>query len=158
MTKYDVGTLPTLMYPIAQIPLASQVAETLPSLQSKLPESTLPPKQPVQIPEEPRNHRHALYIIACQALYANIAIFLALSAYYYFASYPVYRVVAFVVIGILWSNLASSALRRKSKDAMATVKMQAIRVKGQVSHMNSSALVDSTNVFLQAVKKSLLEK
>lgn len=168
MTKHDVGTLPTLMYPITLMPLASQSAETLPalmiaetmqSLQSKLPASTLPPKLPVQLPmEKPRNHRHTLYIIACQVIYANIALSLAFLAYRYLAAYPVYRVVAFVVIGILWSNLASSAMRRKSVKGLATVKMQAIRVKGQVSHMSSPALIDSTNVFLQAVKKSILDK
>jgi len=98
-----------------------------------------------------------LYVGTRQFVYAAIAITLGILANYYLTNWTVYRVVAFVVLGILWSNVASSAARKKSVDMLETVSVRAIRLKGK-KRMDSPVLTQDTTTCLQAVKASLLEK
>ena len=123
-------------------------------------QSTSPPINPAKPMRKHRNYRHALYICACQLLYTSIAVALGSLAYWYFAAWPVYRVVAFVVIIIAWSNIASATARKKSVDMLATVKVQAIRLgdRKMSSHMDSPALTQDTTTYLRAIKASLLRE
>src|SRR5882762_11332299 len=96
LTKPDVGTLPTLRYPVANLH----------------PELPIPVKKSTK---RRTNYRHVLYVGTRQFVYAAIAITLGILANYYLTNWTVYRVVAFVVLGILWSNVASSAARRSEE-------------------------------------------
>ena len=123
-------------------------------------QSTSPPINPAKPMRKHRNYRHTLYICACQLLYMSIAVALGSLAYWYFAAWPVYRVVAFVVIIIAWSNIASATARRKSVDMLATVKVQAIRLgdRKRSSRMDSPALTQDTTTYLRAIKASLFRE
>jgi hypothetical protein len=46
-----------------------------------------------------------------------IAVDVGNMAFWYLAPWPVYRIVAFVVLGVLWSNCASAGARHKTKHA-----------------------------------------
>jgi len=134
LSIHDIGAMPTLPYPIVKL----------------RPEPALPAKQRT-------NYRHTLHIGACQLTYAVVAITLGYLANYYLAAQPVYRIVAFVVLGILWSNAASSTARKKSVDMLETVSVRAIRLKGK-KRMSSPVLTRDTAACLQAVKASLIER
>lgn len=103
-----------------------------------------------------------LWMLGCEALYLSVACLMCGLAYWYFALWPVYRIVAFVIILILWSNCASATARNKTRE-------QALRLWGQVTHAASlfrehqqqqkheqiivhPALSQDTTGFLSAVK------
>jgi len=134
---------------------------------------TLPAKPPVKLPLKPSQIparplpprrrprcRHALSIAACQCIYALAVIALGYLAYYYLEAWPVYRIVALAIIAILWSNFAGITALKKPIDMLATVSMQAIHVgqRKRTSNIDNIAFVDNTNVFLQSIKSSFLEK
>jgi hypothetical protein len=119
---------------------------------------TVPPSKIATKPLKHRpNYRHTLFIAACQCLYASVSGAASATAWYELAIWPVYRVVALVVIAILWSNAASSAARKKSIDMLATVSIKAIRVAGK-KRMESPALTEDTTTYLKAIKASFVEK
>ncbi len=139
---YDV---PTMEYPIIRprsTPSTKLLIKSLKPLKKRRP-----------------NHRHIVSMSMRQLIYASIAVLLSFIVYRYLAAWPVYRVVAFVVIVIIWSNLASATARKKSVDMLETVRIQAIRVgkRKQTSHVDSPALTLNTETYLQTVKASLLE-
>jgi hypothetical protein len=119
-------------------------------------QSTSLPTNPAKLTRKRHNYRHALYIAICQLIYGSIAVTLGYLAYCYFAAWPVYRVVAFVVIIIAWSNIASATARKKSVDMLATVKVQAIRLgdRKRSSGMDSPALTQDTTTYLRVIKAS----
>jgi len=151
-------------YHICEVPTQRYLAvKPRLSLPSKIPTKSI--EKPVDLtliptktlPRRRVSRKHALYVGAYQSAYAAVAAALIGLAWHYLASQPVYRWVSLAIIAILWSNVAGRVALKKSIDMLATVSVRAIRIKKQGS-MESPALTDSTNVFLQSIKSSFLEK
>jgi hypothetical protein len=104
-----------------------------------------------------RAHRHILMMSMVQVLYATLALFIGGVAYEALNAQPVYRVVSLVVIAILWANAASIVARRKSVDAMETIEHPALKVFAK-KRQQKALYMESTNVFLKAIKTSFIEK
>src|SRR5580765_3152591 len=122
------------------------------------PYSALPFKVPARFTKKPRIRRHALHIAVCQVIYAIAALASGGAAYYCLASQPIYRIVALVVIGILWSNAASIAARRKPLDIMATMEHPALKAwdKRLKKKQRKPLYTEKTEVYLKAIKSSFV--
>jgi hypothetical protein len=123
------------------------------------PRLSLPSKpralKPSQIPTKPLlsarrpDYKHTLSMAVHQFIYAFVAGGLSSTAWFCLAGMAVYRVVALVVIGILWSSFAGRAALRRPVDMMETVSLPAFPVGNYT---------DETYAYLKAIKKNLLER
>jgi hypothetical protein len=84
-----------------------------------------------------------------QGIYALAGMALAILAFYTFAGMAVYRVVALVIIGILWSSLAGRMALKKPVDLQETMSVPALLTR---------KYTDETHAYLKALKQSFLEK
>lgn len=106
-----------------------------------------------------RRHRHTISMVTLQSLYIAIAGFLGGVAYYGLAEQPVYRVVSFAVIFIVWSTTASVTARKKPIDLMETVEHPALAQHGKIwQQKQGKVYLENTNVFLQAIKSSFVKQ
>lgn len=123
------------------------------------PHQSLPFKIPTKFIKQHSKYRHTLYTILLQILYATVSLSLSWLAWYYLAAYPVYRVVALVVIVILWSNAASITARRKTMDMLETIEHPALKVWHQKKQkeQRKALYADNTSVYLKAIKTSFLK-
>jgi len=123
------------------------------------PRLTLPTKPAKRRKGPHRSLRQALWIYIRELAFLLIAGDIANMAFWYLTPWPVYRIVAFVVIFILWSNAASSAARVKTKqtfDMLNTMSTQAVhavkRPRTQVAVVKTEHTLDTT-AYLVAIKK-----
>ena len=87
-----------------------------------------------------------------------IALDLGNMAFWYLAPWPVYRIVAFVVLFILWSNCASATTRHKTKhawDTLGTATMQAVRAAPR-RQASLPAQGEDTATYLHALKVEIV--
>jgi len=97
-----------------------------------------------------KNYHRALRITIQEIGYLALAGSLAYGAYQYLAPWPVFRIVAFVVILILWSNAASETAHVKAK---AKTRTQKLILSIQKSKRPAQAkAIDDTTGYLQALK------
>lgn len=99
---------------------------------------------------QPSRKRRNPRLIALELFYATMALSLGYLAYHSLAAWPVYRVVTWVVIAILWSNLAGRAAQRKPIEEQETKLMRAVRI--------DDALTQDTMTYLKVVKASMKHK
>lgn len=124
---------------------------------------------PTTIQRKRQWYHHALIFIQ-ELIYLAIAGGLGNLAYWYLIPWPVYRIVAFVIIFILWSNVASETARYKTKKrtksllTMGTQAVQAVHIhhrkkaKKQGSLMINTVFTDDTTTFLAAIRKDMLRR
>jgi hypothetical protein len=128
-------------------------------------EQPAPPAQSVQkmsTPRPPRKGRwrRRLAVFTVETGYLGIALGLAYAIWIYLAPWPIYRIVAYVILVILWSNFASTAARHTS------TKRQAVEIVNAVKHATTKhkaltpqeVLKADTTMYLQALKVDLQEK
>jgi hypothetical protein len=122
------------------------------------PRLTLPVK-----PMKKRSRRSRTQTVATWAriiVCSLIALDLGNMAYWYLAPWPVYRIVAFVVLGVLWSNCASASARHKTKHAwemLNTATMQAVHaVPRKQTTLVKPATGEDTATYLHALKVELV--
>jgi hypothetical protein len=123
------------------------------------PRLTLPMKPAKRRKGPRRSLRQALWIYIRELAFLLIAGDIANMAFWYLAPWPVYRIVSFVVIFILWSNAASSTARVKTKqtfDMLNTMSTQAVhavkRPRTQAAGVKTEHTLDTT-AYLVAIKK-----
>lgn len=87
--------------------------------------------------------------VVLQSMFAIIALASGFASYTLLEAYPVYRIVALVIIVILWSNAASTTARRVTIDMMNTISLRAIKVQRKRS---LPSLTEDTMVYLRAIK------
>lgn len=128
------------------------------------PRFTLPMKQ-VKPTKNKRSLIEYLSLVLVEVIYLGLAFEMLDLAFWYFVAWPIYKVVAFVVVIILWSNVASSAARNKSAkeqtlELIDTMSMQAVRVStwGKEQPKRIAALSSDTTAYLVALKKTLVKE
>lgn len=104
----------------------------------------------------------SLSLALVEIIYLGLACEMLELAFWYFRAWLIYKVVAFVVVVILWSNVASSAARNKSPREQAvevidTMGIQAARAStwGKAQPKRIAALSSDTTAYLVALKKTL---
>lgn len=118
------------------------------------------PAKPVKRRKAPRrSRRQTLFIIVRELVFLVIALDLGNLAYWYLAPWPIYRIVAFVILFVLWSNVASGIARGKTKqalDMLNTMSTQAVRAI-EHSHKHTAIVKQESNQdttgYLEAIKK-----
>ena len=113
-----------------------------------------PIRKPLLAPVRP-SFGQRLRIGVHEILYLLLAIEIGNLAYHYLAPWPIYRIVSFVVLLILWANFASSTVRTTSKKQaqalVETVSMRAVKARSRPS------LHADTTSYLVAIRKELEE-
>ena len=155
MTKREMIIAPRLTLPMR--PTFVETREM-----NVIEEETLPqPTRPMKRRKAPtRNLRQTLSIAVRELVFLLIAADMTNMAFWYLAPWPVYRIVAFVVIFILWSNFASSTTRVKTKqtfDMLNTMSTQAVHAVKR-PRQQAAAVVKpehnlDTTAYLIAIKK-----
>lgn len=123
------------------------------------PRLTLPTK-PVKKRRQRRSHRQTIVTCLRVLVCSLVALDVGNMAFWYLAAWPVYRIVAFVVLFILWSNCASATTRHKTKhawDTLGTATMQAVRAAPRrQSALVEPARLEDTATYLHALKVELV--
>lgn len=113
-----------------------------------------------------KKRRHLSFTVALRELaLLVVALDVANMAYWYLAPWPIYRIVAFVVIFVLWSNVASETARGKTKqawDKLNTMSTQAVHAAGHPRKHHQTAMVkferdQDTTGYLESIKKEHYE-
>lgn len=117
------------------------------------PKLTLPVK--LQRKRKSRSGKQRLYVVLRELALLIVLLDLGNILYWTLAAYPIYRVVALIILVILWSNVASETARHKTKEAwdkLNTVSMQAVngRRRPAIAVPNRS---EDTTTYLVAMKK-----
>lgn len=100
---------------------------------------------PVYLPAK----RNLAFLLGVEVLYALAAGELGSLAFFYLAPWPIYRIVAFVALFIVWSNFASALARNKSTKQQAVEILHTMRPKKQ-------ELTTDTTAYLVALRKTTL--
>jgi len=124
------------------------------------------------LPLPPVRSKVSIWLWVTEALYLVIALEMAYMAYWLLASQPIYRVVTWVVLAILWANVASwtalpparEKVRQKAIHLRDTMSVKAVKMYEQEQRKSVSysiadhpALTQDTNMYLRSLKKEFLE-
>jgi len=109
-----------------------------------------PMKSPPVLEEPPPKKvpkRNLAFVIGLEALYLVAAGEVGSLVYFYLAPWPIYRIVAFVALFILWSNFASALARNKTTKEQTVELFSTMRPKKQ-------EVSSDTTAYLVALRKT----
>ena len=103
--------------------------------------------------EPVREKRSYAFLFFFETIYLLAAGELGFIAYTYFAPWPIYRIVAFVALFILWSNFASSLARNKSTKEQAIELLSTMSIRAVPKKLDMS----DTTAYLAAIRESKID-
>lgn len=107
--------------------------------------------------------RLSFTVVLRELAFLVVAIDLCNMAYWFLAPWPIYRIVAFVTVFILWSNFASETARDKTKQAWDKVGTMSTQAVHAAEHPRKRAVIvkpeqhQDTTAYLAAMKKEQYE-